>query len=190
MDFIWSVFKPLFKIPIIILIVYLVFNLLGFSYTYFKLLGASYVVMSTVVENNYIPPDEEGQITKYLNEVDGIDSTGVDTIELISNVRLTPDSEASVIGDNNRTQYGEVKVAGVQGRWNFIFPLMPTKDVAGMKDGTVFGDTGWASIEEDPVLAEKMRNRGDSDEFNIKIEYKVPGLRYYPDLEGSGISTP
>lgn len=178
----WSVAKPFIKMPLILLVCYSLFNLFGFSYTYFKLLGASYVVMSTVVENNYIPGDEEAQIKAYLNDIDGIDSsTGVDNIELVSNIKLTPDSEASVIGDSNRTQYGEVKVAGVQGRWNWVFPLYPEK-VAGVK-GTTNDRQGYAGIEENPVKAEALRNRGNSDDFNIKIEYHVPGLRYYPDLE-------
>jgi hypothetical protein len=63
------IFKTLIKVPCIIFVAYLILNLLLFSYTYFKLLGMSYVVMQTCVENNYIPNSEFTDLLNYVDDL-------------------------------------------------------------------------------------------------------------------------
>jgi hypothetical protein len=60
------IFKTLIKVPVIIFFSFFIFNILAFCLTYFKVLGASYVVMQTAVENNYLPSSELNTLCKYV----------------------------------------------------------------------------------------------------------------------------
>ena len=46
------IFKTLIKVPIIIFVTYFIVNLFAFTVSYFRLLGVSYVVLQTAIENN------------------------------------------------------------------------------------------------------------------------------------------
>ena len=64
------IFKTLFKVPIYIYAAFLVFNIFAFCFIYFKMLGFSYLVQQTAVENNYIPAEQLKSFAEYLTEFD------------------------------------------------------------------------------------------------------------------------
>jgi len=170
------IFKSLFKVPIIILASYLVFNLFAFALTYFKMLGFSQLLVQTVTENNYIPPRELESLQQYL---DKISNTGV-----VSGAEIVlQGDDASILPADVRRQYGSPVVVGVRARYKFIFPLMPTEQLndpdtgfEGMEGGSFSG------YADDSTLDNRRQEKIDSSNSNIEIVYTVPGLQYYPDL--------
>ena len=86
------IFKTLLKVPVFILVAYAIFNLFAFSFSYFKIMGFSYVAMQTAVENNYFPQTEYNTLTTYLN--------GLETA-MLENATLTIDTGN---GGNERVQ--------------------------------------------------------------------------------------
>lgn len=171
------IFKTLTKIPIIIVITYAIFNAFAFGLTYFKLLGFSYVVMQTAVENNYLPPQELNTLNKYL---DSIADTGV-----IDNAKIvTKDENGSEKDATERRQYGVPVTVGVSAHYKFIWPLTPREQLSnkneqfiGMSDNTAF--SGFA---DDGTLQSRREEYENNEKNNIKIVYTVPGLKYYPDM--------
>lgn len=172
------IFKTLFKVPVYILISYTIFNVFAFSLTYFKLLGFSYVVMQTAVENNYIPASEMTTLNNYLAS---ISNTGViDKAELI----LTNSKDSSIASATKRRQYGMPVTVGVKAHYKFIFPLMPKDQLNSTSGGFIGYDSnktfsGYASTQELENRRKKLENNTKN---NIILEYTVPGLKYYPDL--------
>lgn len=161
------IFKTLIKVPVIIFECYLVFNVFCFMFIFFKTLGIQYVVMQTVVENNYIPDQDMVQLEEYLGE--------------LQNIQFVADkdndgnrTEIIVSGDNLRTQYGNVKECGVRVCYAFQWPLRPDQQQ----------NNGVAVDGFDPGSAGDYTNTGHTNPviLPIKITYKVPGLQYYPDL--------
>ena len=70
------IFKVLLKVPIIIVVCYLVMNIFFFFFIYFKCLGISYVVMQTAVENNYLPQRELKALCQYVDSINQIPFVG------------------------------------------------------------------------------------------------------------------
>lgn len=177
------IFKTIFKIPVIILVCYAIFNVFAFSLSYFRLLGVSYVVMQTAMENNYIPPQENATIRAYMNTLQ---------TDMLLNPTFTVNTES---GGNTRGQYGERITITVSGRYRFVWPLRPDEQRAngiaasGWNDG--YGDTG--GMLSDAALDELRDDRADATEWapdgrpNIMITYVVPGLKYYAD-KGNTVS--
>ncbi len=117
------IFKTLLKVPIIIVVSFLILNLFAFFFVYFKVLGLSYVVMQTAVENNYLPKTEVNTLCNYAYTFEDIpmvtnaaiivgrDSsnnyeytqTAVDTSQLISG--SDDDSGKNAIGDVGTKNY-------------------------------------------------------------------------------------
>lgn len=64
------IFKTLFKVPVIIFVSFFIFNILAFFLIYFKMLGFSYVIMQTAVENNYLPTQELNQLAEYAHNME------------------------------------------------------------------------------------------------------------------------
>ena len=169
-DSVKFIFKTLIKVPVIILVSYFVFNLFAFTFTYFRLLGFSYVAMQTVVENNFIPPDEQTTLTNYLNSLE----TGV-----VSNLAVGCDTNVSndasnggpyiditnPDNDNIRVQYGTPITVTVSAKYTWVFPLANTM----------------AENPSDSAHADGLTYHENSDN-NIVISYTVPGLKYYPDM--------
>lgn len=175
------IFKTLIKIPVIIFVTYAIFNGFAFAVIYFKLLGFSYVVLQTAVENNYIPPQELQAFNKYLKEFD-------DSIEMVDNVQLvlTNDSDSKIPAATQRRQYGQLITVGVSGRFRVVWPLMPREQLQntsgkfiGYGKGSESGFSGFASSS----VLESRRKAYAENNNNINITYTVPGLRYYPDLD-------
>lgn len=162
------IFKTLLKVPVIILVSYLIFNIFAFTFTYFRLMGLSYVVMQTAVENNFIPPDEKQTLTDYLNSLEtGIVNNlmiGCDT-DITNGVDCVNINDSSTNGDNRKVQYGTSIKVTVSAKYNWIFPLVNT--TANQNGGT-------------PNASGLEYN--ENFDNNIVISYTVPGLKYYPDL--------
>ena len=66
------IFKTLMKVPVFIIVSFLILNMFAFFFIYFKVLGLSYVVMQTAVENNYLPPTEIRTLCKYAQTFEDI----------------------------------------------------------------------------------------------------------------------
>lgn len=172
-DSVKFIFKTLLRVPILIIISYIIFNIFAFGLSYFKMLGLSYVVMQTAVENNYIPSDERATLERYMQEE-------LQT-EILQNVSFTPDSD---ITEDSRKQYGDTVTVGVQAHYKFVWPLQPKEQFEGNAGVAGFDGEGGASGSKSEAELEASREAYDSEDNNIVIEYKVPGLKYYPDMEG------
>lgn len=173
-NFVSTVFRVIIKVPIVVIVCYIVYNIFGFGLSYFKMLGLSYVALQTAVENNYIPPSEERTLKKYMeNEME----TGI-----LQNVSFTPNT---ALGESSRKQYGDEIVVGVQAHYKFLWPLQPRethKDNAAV-DGAKGKNSGRYKGDKTEDELERDREKYDSAMNNIVIEYKVPGLRYYSDKD-------
>ena len=164
------IFKTLLKVPVFILVAYAIFNLFAFSFSYFKIMGFSYVAMQTAVENNYFPQTEYNTLTTYLN--------GLETA-MLENATLTIDTGN---GGNERVQYGSEITVTVSAHYRFIWPLMPIEQrstgvAAEGMDGQNTGEQLTAA-----QLDQMREEIADNPQNNIWISYTVPGLKYYPDL--------
>lgn len=172
-DSVKGIFKILIKVPVIIAISYLIFNLFAFSVSYFKLLGVSYSVMQIAMENNYIPDNEIQTITKdpSSNPSGKFLQYNYNT-NLLSDVKIVCDTsghEADSLVNNTRKQYGNNINVGVVGTYTWLVPFR--RSVEGYK-GEAAGKYG-----NEGTSGELTRNKTE-----IKIVYNVPGLKYYPDL--------
>lgn len=164
------IFKTLLKVPVFILVAYAIFNLFAFSFSYFKIMGFSYVAMQTAVENNYFPQTELDTLTAYL---DGLETA------MLENATLTIDTGN---GGNERVQYGSEITVTVSAHYRFIWPLMPNEQrstgvAAEGMDGQNTGEQLTAA-----QLDQMREEIADNPQNNIWISYTVPGLKYYPDL--------
>lgn len=168
-DSVKFIFKTLIKVPVIILVSYFIFNLFAFTFTYFRLMGLSYVVMQTVVENNFIPEDEKQTLTNYINSLE----TGVvNNLAIGCDTNTTNDTANggpyvnvnAPDNDNYKVQYGTPITVTVSAKYNWVFPLVNTADDG---NGTPHAD----GLEYN-----------ENFDNNIVITYVIPGLKYYPDL--------
>lgn len=167
------IFKTLIKVPVIILVAYLIFNIFAFAFTYFRLLGFSYVAMQTAVENNFIPPEEQETLTSYL---DSLETYMVSNLALGCDTNTTNDAVnggpyidiTQPDNDNIKVQYGTPMTITVSAKYTWIFPLVNTSkyDDDNPKDG--------------PNAMGLTYN--ENSDNNIVISYTIPGLKYYPDM--------
>lgn len=168
------IFKTLIKIPCIIMVLYLIFNIFAFSLTYFRMLGASYAVMNTALINNYIPPQEKKDLQQY---IDGFETQNVKDITLIGK-------------DSPRTQYGTIKEVGVSYTYKWIWPLTPQDQgltfggydefQSDSQNGTTYSALTDAWKKSDDQIQADLEAKAQTG--TIKLIYKVPGLQYYADL--------
>lgn len=168
------IFKTLIKVPCIICVIYAIFNIFFFSLTYFKMLGVSYAVMQTAIENNYIPESERLTLQSYIDSI----SLG----EFVEDACLICDADGNgtygvytntgVSGSEylQRTQYGSTVRVGVSFKYKMIWPLRPADEL----DQNVDANSGVNVLGYNEVA--------DVTNGGLKITYEVPGLKYYPDL--------
>lgn len=71
------IFKTLLKVPVIIVVSFIILNIFAFFFIYFKVLGLSYVVMQTAVENNYLPPTEVSTLNNYVKQWESTSPGGI-----------------------------------------------------------------------------------------------------------------
>lgn len=188
------IFKSLIKVPVIIFEVYFVFNIFCLMFIFFKTLGYSYVVMQTVVENNYVPAQEVQSLDNQLRELRKIQFVGGDENNyalahiVIDGESVNP-GNVTGNGKNTRTQYGTVKQCGVTVMYTIQWPLRPDEQTSDYKNGgigarAVDGLNAGQSVSY--ASGQDMENRRNDHWHTVRlpitITYKVPGLQYYPDL--------
>lgn len=163
------IFKSLIKVPVIIFEVYFVFNIFCLMFIFFKTLGYSYVVMQTVVENNYVPAQEMASLNDQLAELGNIKFVHSATV-----VVTEPGSSSTDASYNERTQYGSVKRCGVQVQYEIQWPLRPDQQTDNHQavNGLQGGGGNYTNVG----------HTYSAPDIPITITYKVPGLQYYPDL--------
>jgi len=173
------------------------------------MLGISYVVMQTAVENNYLPRTETTSILEYINStgdismvqdiglVIGVDDGKVDhapTYNTTSpqsveqdgyNYFYIRDIDQASGGALQRHQYGNSIVCGVYCEYKIIWPL--DYRYTGDRDAIVNG-TGQYTYNDvvgydGTAGAPKESYLSAWAKLPILITYEVPGLKYYPDLE-------
>lgn len=181
------IFKTLIKVPVIIAVAYAIFNLFAFCFIYFKVLGVSYVVMQTAVENNYLPASELIMLYDYVDGFNDIDM--VENASIIVAVENKSSDTPNYIAMNNRTdtsptiagvadahdartrvQYGHTVTVGVTADYVFVWPLDYRTTQRDADGNLVSADDSGGYMGQD-----RTNN-------NIVIVYDVPGLKYYPDL--------
>ena len=200
------IFMTLIKVPVYIMVAFFIFNLFAFTFIYFKMLGISYVVQQTAIENNYIPAAEKKTICDYMKD-------NLANISMVENVGLCygdnsyldvtkADSINPKTGAFKKKQYGSKITCGVTCNYVWIWPLdyrttkSNTNNVAGYdNDNTINpyykseadkGRTYDQRASKAGNMTEYMRQNTkpkDYDDNNIKIIYELPGLKYYPDLD-------
>lgn len=206
------IFKTLFKVPVFIFASFFVFNILVFFLTYFKMLGFSYVVMQTAVENNYLPTEELNRLADYAYSLNNLSQqntcviTWYDESEQSTggNYMHTGDvkyaKNASTGGydyiqnnadfaDSNGDPYGDASKKKQYGRVSKVgcsceYTLIwPLGHTEQSVDGEVAGINNSGATYTQKGDAELERMREDKKiTIPIRIVYSVPGLKYYPDL--------
>lgn len=187
-DSVKFIFKTLIKVPVIIVISYLILNIFAFTVSYFKLLSFSYVVMITAAENNYIPLDEQTMLENYsrelttavMPEVRVMYNRGTEEEKTILKDKYDASIKSAYADDGGRRQYGKSVRVGVAGRIVLFWPLI-TKEQFEDTDRGVAGLNGTdnAFASEDTL---NQRREAKKTDLWISIMYTVPGLEYYPDL--------
>lgn len=192
-DSVKFIFKTLIKVPVIIVVSFLIFNIFAFVISYTRLLSFSYIVMQVATENNYIPNSEKNMLENYASE---LETAIMPEVRVMYN-RVGNADENTILGDKldnsvnsaypddsgSRRQYGKAVRVGVAGRIVLMFPLT-TKETLQNVDAGVNGFRGGNGVDNsiaDEATLQQRREAKKSD-FWISIMYTVPGLQYYPDL--------
>lgn len=159
------VFKTLIKVPCIILISYIIFNLFAFVVSYLRLVSLSYVVQETVIQNNFIPDSEKDILEDYISDnimTDLLTNIHVEVSEAaIGDISGNPE----MIESNLKCQYGTQLNIKIHANFNILNPVVPFTEAEGL-DGT--GGTAY-------VPPQRLN-------IPIVLEYTVPALKYYADL--------
>lgn len=97
-----------------------------------------------------------------------------------------------------RTQFGEMRVCGIVWEYHWIMPLLPSEQTNRFIE---FNNTtnqavgGWDNFNRTPgtdspistvdagTLANRREEKADLGTFEIRFLYKVPGLKYYADMD-------
>lgn len=194
------IFKSLIKVPIFILVAFFIFNIFTFFFIYFKMLGISYVVMQTAVENNYLPQQELTTLNKYMKNLNKIsyvenahvvvdnDTSGA-TLYNGSGSYLDEKGNAKALasdGHNSvtRRQYGNYIVTGVYCKYRIIWPLQYVETMHDTNAGVAGTNSNNNNTVEtsNTTLANRRKDSKHAVMIPIKLVYTIPGLKYYPDL--------
>ena len=160
-----------------IMVIFGFFNLLGFSLAYYKMVSLGYVVQQTAIENNYIPSNDKVSIENYMATLE---------TPTLRDIRFTDDS---AINEGDRKQYGNIVKVGVEGDFYVSLPLMWNEQFEG-NEGVQSLKDSVSNLKSDAEIERELTNRIVTNEgtggirIPIKMEYEVPGLKYYADLAG------
>lgn len=139
------IFKTLIKVPVYIYAAFLVFNIFAFCFIYFKMLGFSYLVQQTAVENNYLPAEQLKSFADYLSDFD-TSIAMVENCNIIISDKYNADADVNstntmalrrttsasgvkyqVAGGNHdatkKKQYGAEVTVGVSCNYVWVWPL-------------------------------------------------------------------
>lgn len=198
-----SIFKTLVKVPIVIVVSYLILNIFAFALSYFRILGASYSLQQIIMENNYLPEQEAASFARYLKSLETDFLTNVSAVvytDIDPSMSYTGRDDAGallksttysgVIGNNSRTQYGSTAAVGIVSNFKALFPwrydqMFQNSDAK--KNYSGGGVEGW-KVDNN---IDSMNFRSDEDlhknrlfsTARIDIIHPVIGLQYYSDLE-------
>lgn len=212
MDTLRSVIKVILKVPIIIVLIYLSFNVVAFISCYFKVMGASYALQQIAMENNYIPQAELRAFQEYLdksicynNSPDAFSFTpkahvvifteGYDASTpqfwrkknevIYANNFKTQDEYDKLFNKNinTRQQYGQTIYVGVATDFQIMFPLRFDET---LKGGGVLGRTDDDDMDTETGTAlstEELDKKRKWSVGHIDVVSPVVGLQYYSDLQ-------
>lgn len=187
------IFKTLIKVPIIIAVSYGVFNIFAFCFIFFKVLGLSYVIMQTAVENNYLPQRELEQLYDYVKQMEE-DIYMIENADIIvgydgTNYIVTGGDMSPATIDNDarhKVQYGKTVTIGITCDYIFIWPLDYRTNSSGDVERSegFYGNSGTVDtgFSDESIKDAIDNNTAIETNNNIVITYTVPGLKYYPDL--------
>lgn len=194
---IWSIFKIVIMIPILVFIAYMIFNLIAFVVCYFRVVGAYQAAQNIAMENNYIPPSEEAQLYAYFGRLEignySEELNAYRDVSVLSNIKLTDNTNTTSTG-GGRVQYGTEVTVGVEAIFTIVLPLMPHDMIpegTNVASFNALGNYGYSGSSpsttqgdrlSDSELESKRKNKF-TIEIPIVLESQVPGLRYYADLE-------
>lgn len=195
-DSVKFIFKTLIKVPIIIAVAYGIFNIFAFCFIYFKMLGLSYVVMQTAVENNYLPEQELNTLQDYIEQIDNdiymVENAGIvvgvdgDTIYSTNMEPAVLDGIPYDIDARRKRQYGRTVTVGITCDYVFIWPLDYRTNASGQVERSegFYGNTGTVDtgFSDEAINDAISNNTAIETNNNMSIVYTVPGLKYYPDL--------
>lgn len=197
------IFKTLIKVPIVIFISYLIFNIFSYTVAYFRLYSLSQMINSIVMENNYLPGTDTDP-DSLLAQVNSYMDSNVKSSLLVNPQWTieTYDGSGNAL-NNGRVQYGNTATVTVQGDLVWLMPLLNIKGeyltdgVAGL-DGVnganavansnqIVNDRGFNNYY-DPTTGVEVNNYnaasiGDHGaRTTIRFRYTVPCMKYYADI--------
>ena len=192
------IFKTLIKVPIIIVVSYLIFNIFSFTVAYFRLYSVAQMVNSIVMENNYIPgtPTDDASSGTLYGQINDYIQNNISTA-LLQDVRVIIDTDPTdgISDDNTRVQYGRTANVSVQGRFVWLLPLVNIQgEYLATGVGGIGGAGGSATAVANPDAIRNERGFGDGTGYNeaaigshgaqstINFEYSVPCMKYYSDI--------
>lgn len=219
------IFKTLIKVPVIIIISYLIFNIVMFINFYFRGLGTSYLIMQEVAINNYIPATDRGSITETARTFENYDRGA--SFDNETNKSITSDLiDAVVIGVNNEGSFqtneqiqdtiraiapsgnthsdnlsfiynGDLADDSAIGRkvqygtpiqcyfaYNFVFQMPLTHGVSGLEGSTEDdGNESYITAADKAHTSNLENNSNGGFRTVVVFAYKVPALKYYPDIK-------
>ena len=205
------IFKTLIKIPVIVVISYLILNIVMFINFYFKGLGDSYLLMQTVAINNYLPLQEQQNMQSVGENLmnyssDGTHSAFVDRVvmgysklssaksdyqirnEIVNAGDLVSIEYPTDAGRTGKYQYGTAIQCYLAYRFIWQMPLAKDGEQGLSVDG--LGNNTDANSR---VGGTFYLGNGDTTELGVNnmsgdngaiiiYKYVVPALKYYPDL--------
>lgn len=210
-DEVKAIFKSLIKVPCMVVVIYMIFNLLVFSFMYFKVMGTSYVIMQTAVENNYIPQTEFTTLCKYMNQFyrtpfvndvkfiygpntndkgnytdvvsfAALDNNGAAKANGLAESRFANHGGVSNVGAFDRKQYGSEVFCGIQVDYIIQWPLDYRETTVNETGVQGMRDNVTTQFESESNLEQKRNDSEHRVTIPIVITYNVPGLRYYADM--------
>lgn len=190
-----SIFKTLIKVPIVIVVSYVILNIFAFALSYFRILGASYSLQQIIMENNYLPEQEANSFAEYLDSLETDFLTDISAVvytdidPTLSYTGREPDGSmvksttyAGVIGNNARVQYGNTASVGVISNFKALFPFRYDQL---FQNGE--GVEGWKVNNNIDNMAfktnEELKKGRLFSTAKIDIVHPVIGLQYYSDME-------
>ena len=161
---------------------------------YFKVMGLSYVVVQTAIENNFIPTSEGDTLNSYAKSLEngflkhvaiGCDtqnsSTSVSLLlssNSLSSSGICYDISSANTSNNKKVQYGKPIKVTVLAQFVAILPLVnPGEGSLSLESSDAMN---YYMDTYDPTVSD--HSSYDINDSNIIFEYTVPGLKYYPDL--------
>lgn len=171
------IFSTLVKVTAYIIASFLVFNLVAFTISYFRVVGASYSLQQVVMDNNYLTEQDLQSFNTYLSKLDTAYLTNLHVVINTDPSGTQTDRDTFI---NEREQYGNVVEVGIAADYNFIMPLMRnqmTQDDGGVNGLNTGRNAVWLSSAE--LKQKRENNRAHA---NIDVINPVVGLQYYSDL--------